>query len=267
MSTVRVNGAELYYEDEGTGDPVVFVHGVWATSKFFRRQMPHFAQSHRAVALDLRGHGRSEHVDHGHTVPQYARDLRKFLSALGLERPVLVGWSMGSFVIWDYVRQFGTDGLRGLVFVDQSPSDYRWPDWPYGPFDFNTLRHIMSEVQGEGREALVRGFIPMIFKELPAEGDQAWMCEEMMRMPATIASSIIYDQTMQDYRDTLPRVTVPALLCVGTDSFVAPEAAELMRSSMPDTRVAVFKQSRHTPFFEEPELFNKTLEDWIRTLP
>jgi non-heme chloroperoxidase len=40
MSTVRVNGAELYYEDEGTGHPVVFVHGVWATSKFFLRQMP-----------------------------------------------------------------------------------------------------------------------------------------------------------------------------------------------------------------------------------
>jgi pimeloyl-ACP methyl ester carboxylesterase len=107
----------------------------------------------------------------------------------------------------------------------------------------------------------------MIFKELPTEDDQAWMCEEMMRIPATSASSIIYDQTMQDYRDTLPLVTVPALLCVGTDSFVAPEAAELMKSSMPDARVVVFERSRHTPFFEEPELFNKTLENWIRALP
>jgi pimeloyl-ACP methyl ester carboxylesterase len=62
-------------------------------------------------------------------------------------------------------------------------------------------------------------------------------------------------------------VTVPALVCVGTDSFVAPEAAELMRSSMPDARVVVFEQSRHTPFFEEPERFNKTLEGWIRTRP
>jgi pimeloyl-ACP methyl ester carboxylesterase len=86
-------------------------------------------------------------------------------------------------------------------------------------------------------------------------------------MPATIASSIIYDQTMQDYRDTLARVDVPALVCVGVEAFVTPEAAELMTSTMPDARLVVFENSRHTPFFEEPELFNRTLEDWIRALP
>lgn len=267
MAIVRVNGADLYYEDEGTGDPVVFVHGVWVTSKFFRLQMQYFPQGHRAVALDLRGHGRSEHVHHGHTVFQYARDLREFLSTLGLERPVVVGWSMGSLVIWDYVRQFGTDGLRGLVFVDQSPSDYRWPDWPSGPWDFDTLRHMMAEVQGDGREDLVRAVVTAIFKERPSEEDEAWMVEEILRMPATIASSIIYDQTMQDYRGMLTRVDVPALVLVGVDAFVTPEAAELMTSAMPDARLVVFENSRHTPFFEEPELFNRTLEEWIRTLP
>jgi pimeloyl-ACP methyl ester carboxylesterase len=266
MATVRVNGVELYYEDEGAGDPVVFIHGVWVTSAFFRLQMPHFSGSHRAVAVDLRGHGRSEHVHHGHTVPQYARDLREFLSALGLERPVLVGWSMGSLVIWDYVRQFGADDLRGVVIVDQSPSDYRWPDWPHGPIDFDMLRHIMAEVQGEGREELVRGLLAMVFKELPAEDDQAWMVEEMMRMPATIASSIIYDQTMQDYRDALPLVTVPALVCIGPDGFVAPEAAELMTRSMPDARLVVFENSRHTPFLEEPERFDEVLSDFMDSL-
>ncbi len=267
MATVRVNGVELYYEDEGAGDPVVFIHGVWVTSRFFRLQMPHFAGSHRAVALDLRGHGRSEHVDHGHTVPQYARDLHEFLGTLGIERPVLVGWSMGSLVIWEYARQFGADGLRGVVLVDQSPSDYRWPDWPHGPIDDEMLRHIMAEVQGEGREQLLRGLMPMIFKEPPSEDDEAWMVEEMMRMPATIASAIIYDQTMQDYRDALPLVTVPSLICVGSGGYVTPEAADLMATSMPDARLVVFEKSRHTPFLEEPELFNQTLADWIGSLP
>jgi pimeloyl-ACP methyl ester carboxylesterase len=263
VATVRVNGAELYYEDEGTGDCVVFIHGVWVTSRFFRLQMPYFAQSHRAVALDLRGHGRSEHVHHGHTIPQYARDLQEFLQTLGLERPVLVGWSMGSLVIWEYVRQFGASGLRGVVIVDQSPSDYRWPDWPHGPIDFEMLRHIMAEVQGDGREELVRGLLPMIFKELPAEDDQAWMVEEIVRMPATIASSIIFDQTMQDYRDALPLVTVPALVCAGPDGFVTPEAADLMVTAMPDARLVLFEKSRHTPFLEEPERFNEVLHEWI----
>ena len=61
------------------------------------------------IALDLRGHGDSDDVESGHTIPQYARDLRLLLEELELERPFLLGWSMGAFVAWDLdppVRDF-----------------------------------------------------------------------------------------------------------------------------------------------------------------
>ncbi len=84
MATVRVNGVELYYEDVGSGDAVVLVHGVWMSSRCFAPQLEGLADRHRVLALDLRGHGRSEHATSGHTVAQYARDLRAFLEALEL---------------------------------------------------------------------------------------------------------------------------------------------------------------------------------------
>ena len=67
------------------------------------------------IAVDLRGHGGSEKVPSGHTIPQYGRDLDAFMRALDVEQPVLLGWSMGAFVIFDYVRQFGTGSIRGVV--------------------------------------------------------------------------------------------------------------------------------------------------------
>jgi len=267
MATVRVNGVELYYEDVGAASPVVFIHGVWMSSRCFRHQLEGLADRCRVVALDLRGHGGSEHVTTGHTVAQYARDLRTFLEALGLEEPVVVGWSMGALVIWDYVRQLGADGLRGVVVVDQTPSDYGWPDWPYGFFDFEALCHTMAACQTD-RAAVVEEFIPMLFKREPPAPEHAGLIrEETMRLSDTIASAIIFDQTVQDYRDVLPRVTVPALVCTGRDEKLVPIAAEeYVAAQMPNARLVVFEESGHCPFLEEPELFNQVLSEFLDSL-
>lgn len=267
MPELTVNGATLHYEDAGSGPPVVFVHGVWMSGRFFELQRPYFEQRYRTVVLDLRGHGRSQHVDSGHTVAGYARDLREVLEALGLEGAVLVGWSMGALVVWDYVRQFGCDGLRGIVVVDQSPSDYMWPDWPHGFLDFEGLCDVMAGVQTD-REALARGFIPHMFKEPPSEADVAWMLEEILRPPASIASAIIFDQTVQDYRPVLPAVTVPALVVTGADEQLVPVAAEAyVAERMPDARLVVFEDSGHCPFLEEPDRFNRVVDEFVAQLP
>ena len=147
-----VNGAELHYEDAGEGQPVVFVHGVWMSGRFFEHQLAYFGERYRAVALDLRGHGRSEHVHEGHTVAQYARDLRAVPRDARARRSGGRRLVDGRLVIWDYVRQFGTEGLRGVVIVDQTTSDYKWPDWPHGFFDFEELRHVMSAVPDRPRK-------------------------------------------------------------------------------------------------------------------
>ncbi|WP_460337984.1 alpha/beta fold hydrolase, partial [Streptomyces sp. O3] len=63
---------------------------------------------------------------HGHTISQYARDIREFLNAIELDHVVLAGWSMGAFVVWDYLNQFGNDNIQAAVIIDQSASDYQW---------------------------------------------------------------------------------------------------------------------------------------------
>src|ERR1700684_2500738 len=99
---VLPNDLTLSYDDHGPREarPVVLIHGMCMSRRFFHRQLEQVTRARRVLALDLRGHGDSSKTEAGHTMPQYARDLQGFIGALGLERPVLVGWSMGAFVAW-----------------------------------------------------------------------------------------------------------------------------------------------------------------------
>ena len=266
MPRVTVNRVELHYEDEGEGRPVVFLHGVWMSSRFFDRQRAYFGARHRYLALDFRGHGQSEQVHEGHMLPQYGRDLRGFLAAVDAHDAVLVGWSMGSMVVWDMIDQFGTEGIAGGVVVGQSPSDYRWPDWPHGFLDLDGLTHAMHAVQDD-RDALVRDFVPLMFTKPPSAADTEWMVAEIMRPPASVASAIIFDQTMRDYRPALAKVDVPALVVTGRDDKLVPLAAEeLVASAMGNARLVVLEDSGHCPFLEEPERFNQVVDEFVESL-
>jgi pimeloyl-ACP methyl ester carboxylesterase len=105
----------LAYDD--IGDPrdpaVVLLHGVSVSRRYFHRQLQPLSARHRVLAVDLRGHGDSRKCESGHTVPQYAQDLKGFMAALGIEHPILLGWSMGAFVAWDYIGSLGHDSSRG----------------------------------------------------------------------------------------------------------------------------------------------------------
>ena len=72
---------------------------------------------------------------------------------------------MGCMVVWDYFKQFGDENVVATILVEQTPADFKWPDWGQGLFDLAALVHTMSEVQ-TGREEVFRGFVPMMFKRL-----------------------------------------------------------------------------------------------------
>ena len=94
------DGARLAYDDLGAGRPVVLIHGVTMSRRFFDRNAAPLAERFRVINVDLRGHGESPAHEGGHTVAQYARDVKHLLGVLELDGAVLVGWSMGSLVVW-----------------------------------------------------------------------------------------------------------------------------------------------------------------------
>src|SRR5207237_427130 len=126
------DGTRFAYVDLGQGRPLVLLHGWSSSLRWFNRNLADLATDHRVVAPDFRGHGSSEKTASGHTMEQYARDVRDFIEGIGARDCILVGWSMGSLVLWNYVMQFGAGQARGMVFVGQSASDLITPDYEHG---------------------------------------------------------------------------------------------------------------------------------------
>lgn len=126
------DGVTLHYTDQGSGPVLLLLHG-WCMGGelWWRRNVPALAETHRVVVMDFRGHGLSGKGDEGHTLAQYARDVRLLLEALDPGPVTPVGWSMGTSVLLRYVEQFGCKGFRSVVLVDQSPRDLLAPDWPF----------------------------------------------------------------------------------------------------------------------------------------
>jgi pimeloyl-ACP methyl ester carboxylesterase len=106
-----------------------------------------------------------------------------------------------------------------------------------------------------------------MFKNELASQDEQWMFDEMTRIPQSIAGAILFDQTVQDYREVIPSINVPTLLCFGGDEKLYPIAAgEYLHRHLPDARLIIFHESCHCPFLEEPDHFNRELDRFIQSL-
>ena len=114
-------GVDIYYEDEGEGAPLVLIPGWTFTTRVFDHQFAAFAGDYRVISFDPRSHGRSTVTSDGNNYATQAADLATLLDHLGVENPVLLGWSAGSLTAWHHVRNRGTGGLRSFVSVDMPP--------------------------------------------------------------------------------------------------------------------------------------------------
>jgi non-heme chloroperoxidase len=265
MPEVRLSD-EVVLAYDATGDPqnpaIVLLHGVSMSRRYFHRQLKPLSARHHVLAVDFRGHGDSRNAKSGHTVPQYARDINDFIEALPIEHPVLLGWSMGALVAWDYVAQFGTRQLAGLIISGAAASDFKWDDFPHGCVDLAILHSQMSAVQAD-REAFLRHLVPEMFHHERTHKDIEWMVSECAKLPIGSLSAILFDQSVQDYRETITAIDIPTLICWGRhDKLLSVSGASDLQNRISHAEVAIFEDSGHCPFIEESEKFNAAVEDF-----
>jgi non-heme chloroperoxidase len=258
-------GVHLHYEECGRGPVLLFVHGMWASCRFFRPQMDGLSAKYRVIALDLRGHGRSSMTLAGHTVPTYARDLRTFIEKLRLEEFVGIGWSMGAFAWWDYYQQFGTGGLRGFVNIDQPPSDWRSEQLPGGLLTLDLLRDWHARILTDRNEFMCE-VIPMLFARRPAESDILWMLDEMTRTPAVIAAAEFIDQSLRDYYAVVSGFPVPTLACTGARTAQPLEGMKMVAERARSGRLEIFPDCGHCLFLEDAPAFNRAVDEFAASL-
>jgi pimeloyl-ACP methyl ester carboxylesterase len=263
-------GAKIYYEDRGGGRVLLLVHGWSCSSRFWRRNAPELAKEFRVITMDLRGHGRSSKILAGHTVDQYARDVREVIEQLGVRDVTLVGWSLAGPVVLSYCRQFASDSrISALGLVDITP-------FPFSPADWNS--HSLKNYNTAGMNAMFRTYTADPLKFLIAythnmfkdgkvpEEDRPWVPVEMSGTPPWIATAIYSDYVMSDYTEVLPAIEVPAIV-FAADSNVFKKGIEMGRSiaaRIPNATFIPFEDAGHLLFYEQPGKFNNALIDFVK---
>lgn len=250
---VTTDGVTLNYADEGAGSPIVLVGGLGMAITAWELQRRHLKEKHRVLSLDRRCHGASDFAEHGHRMARHGKDLREFLDVVELDDVVVVGASMGASVIWAYVDLFGTERLRGIVSLDQTPKMINEEGWGWG----------LHELTRDGVEEFVMTFpagrIP--FYQVPASEVLELLMRDRVEVPFDKLRDLIRDHTMQDWRDVLPRIDVPLLAITGRHSPMWPcESSIYVSEQVQNGRVVILENSGHAPFLEEPEGVNKELE-------
>ena len=257
------DGTEIFFVRKGAGRKVLLLHGVWGSSSLFSKQVDALSERCEVTAIDFRGHGLSTKTNVGHTVVQYAQDLRAFILGTNTRDVLLIGWSMGAFVAWQYLMNFGEDGISGLVVVDQSASDFQWVGWDYGIVDMAGLQGIMELIQTD-RAVLADTFVRSMFYGKPNNADIALFIGEACRIPEPLAGCIFFDQVTRDYRSCVGRWSVPTLLCFGRAASPFPvEAGMDLAERITGAQLTVFERSGHCPFWEEADEFNRVVLQFL----
>lgn len=256
-------GAELYYESVGQGRPVVIVPGWTMTTRYFTRQLEHYADSEqvRLIVYDPRAHGHSSKTLEGADYARHARDLRQFIEALELKDVVLAGWSWGGITVYAYLDAFGTDNVSAAVLIDQTPTPLATGDSPWVDGDRAAVKGFFDAFVSN-RRATVGEFIPWMYTEEIAPAEAEWMLAETMLTPTIVASQLLYDGWMGDWTATVQAIDVPMLHVVREENGSA--ARDYLEQHAPEAEIAVMGGHGMVP--EHAEDFNRTLDEFLASL-
>lgn len=253
-------GVKLYYEDAGEGSAVVVVPGWTMTVRYFDRQLAHYKNSKetRFIVYDPRAHGRSAKTLEGANYLQHAQDLKRFVDGLGLKDVVLGGWSWGGVTLYNYLSLFGTENLRGVVLIDQTPRPLPTGEGSWTDGGADVAKGFFDAMVAD-RTATAADFIPWMFTNPISEGEAGWMLAETMMTPDIVATQLLYDGWMVDHVETVKALDVPQLHFVREENAAA--AKTFLLENSPTAEMVTL--GGHGMFYDHADAFNAALDAFL----
>lgn len=257
---------ELYYEDHGSGDPVILIHGYPLDGASWEKQLPPLlAAGHRVVTYDRRGFGKSSQPTTGYNYDTFAEDLNKLVTKLKLRDFTLVGFSMGGGEVVRYIGKFGSKGIKKAVIIGGIPPYLlKTNDNPEG-VDGSVFEGIQKAVTVD-RYAFFTEFFKNFYntdvylgKRISEPALQAsW--NTAIRSSAT-ASLACVPTWHEDFRKDVASIDVPTLVIHGTADRIVPIAASGERTAkmIKGAQLAEIKDGPHAVGWTHAEEVNAQL--------
>ncbi len=288
---VDAKGVLIYYKMLGQGPPLLILHGgPGASHDYFLPHVLPLARHHRLVFIDERGSGRSEKLEdpHGYTVENMVEDTEAVRQALKLGKIRLLGHSYGGVLAQAYALKYGAN-LTHLVLCSTFHSTEKMNA---------VFRRIVADMEpelrkriesmekvdlyGKGRifergrytsdymtAAWGEGYFPYLYQRRPdpnydpiANGIMSW---DLYREMWGSHGEFVIDGNLKsvEYASRLPSIKVPTLVTVGDHDECAPSLSEEMHRLIPNSKLIVLPESGHMTFVDQPQLFIKSVEEFL----
>lgn len=262
---------DLYYEDHGSGKPVVLIHGYPLSGASWEKQIPILLDAgFRVITYDRRGFGNSSKPTTGYNYDTFAEDLHKIVKHLGLHDFSLVGFSMGGGEIARYFGKYGSQGVKKAVFISAVPPFLlKTQDNPEG-VDQSVFDGIQKAIASD-RYAFFTEFFKNFFntdllmgKRISEQTVQG--CWNLAASASATASYACVPTWHEDFRKDLSRIDVPTLVIHGDADRIVPISAsgEKTAKLIKGTRLVVVKDGPHCISWTHADEVNSALLDFLK---
>ena len=259
--SVNVNNIDLSYDDLGEGlIPIVFLHGFPFDKSMWQEQLDFLKTTHRVIACDIRGFGKSIDEESHLSMDLFANDLILFIDKLGLEKIILCGLSMGGFVALNVMKRFPSR-LEALILCDtQCIADSH---------DVKVKRYkTINDIKEFGTANFNEGFIKNVFHESSIT-NKAGLVEQLRKVVFSNSQHIITQglTALAERNETcsiLDDISIPTLIICGREDVVTPlNESKFMSKNINGSVLHVISNAGHVSNMEEPIKFNKHLRDFL----
>lgn len=239
----RVNGVE-------NGLPIIFIHGLAGDSRFFHNQLRYFGNSHRTIAIDLPGHGQSAPIS-GQTVEIYNKSIEAVIKNEKIDSYILAGHSMGGVIcLENYLKN--KDKVKAIILISTSSTIH--------------VSKTLIDASIKDFDHFFKKMLPRIFHKkagifiLAAQKNITENQKKIVTGDLKLCSDI-------NYTEQLSEIDIPVLLIANKfDRMIPSYMTEDMKWKIRNSKIVIFNDEGHVPFFENSTEFNKEVAEFIESI-
>ncbi len=258
MPYLKINDINLYYECQGQGEPILFIHGLGSSSRDWEYQTPYFNQNYQLLLFDLRGHGKSDKPDHPYTIVQFTSDTAELIKALFPQGVHVVGHSLGGMIAFQLAVDYPAL-VKTLTILNSGPAAVL----PSFKARFLFLLRFY-DVRLFGMQHISKQLGKMLFPE----PEQASLRETFIQR-WNENDPKAYTNALRAFRGwsvmhRINTIKCPTLIITADEDYTPVAFKEFYAKLIPNAELVIIKNSRHITIIDQADVFNKTVDDFLK---
>jgi 3-oxoadipate enol-lactonase len=257
MPSVKVGDVNLFYESDGIGEPLIFLHGLGSSTLDWGQQIPAFIDRYRVIVIDMRGHGQSDKPPGPYSIQQFTDDLVNLMNTFRVGSAHVVGISMGGMIAFQLATQHPSR-VKTLIIVNSGPEVKLGIVGRLGAW----LRFVIVRLMGMRKmgETLAGRLFP--------QPDQASVRQTFIERwakndPRAYLDSLRAILRWPGVAKDLDKIQVPTLILASEYDYTSVASKQAYAKKIPNAQVQIIPGARHAVPAEKPQEFNKIVRAFI----